>query len=136
MKLLSVYYGTDQYDYEAEPYHCVAKYRITSLDVDYHKEKAHVDLQNGKCYWYILVVTDVNPTTGATTTEHFYESLPQKEKIVLNAAAKGKHSPVAKKKNKLVMDPAVAMPNLFDGFFAVPAGQAVTIVPAPEELEF
>lgn len=41
-----------------------------------------------------------------------------------------------RKKNKLVMDPAVAMPNLFDGFFAVPAGQAVTIVPAPEELEF
>jgi len=106
MRTLQVYYGTDPYSFDQEPYHYASKAAATSGDVEYHIAKAVQDLQKGTCYWYMVCVLDINPYTGECVCSTFSDRVTEKQKIILNPSAKGFKRP---KSNFKFVAPAATM---------------------------
>ncbi|MFZ2190116.1 MAG: hypothetical protein WAV48_05010 [Candidatus Magasanikiibacteriota bacterium] len=88
MKILNVYYGTDAYSFESEPFHAHCRYSCDEEHITLHIGRAKEHLQMGKCFWYLVNVCDVNPHTGAVEVRNYYDSVEEKQKIILNARAK------------------------------------------------
>lgn len=93
MKMLNVYYGQDPYNFTKGINHYTAVVPAQEEDIEYSKQHAAKTLKAGHCYWYLVAVVDVCPFTGTTSTETYYDHVPEKEKIILNKHAKGKAMP-------------------------------------------
>lgn len=101
MKILNVYYGVKSYDFDHEPYHYKSLQRASDGDITYAREKAEQDLKVENCFWYLVSVLDLCPYTGEAVSTTFYNSVPEKQKIVLNAPAR----PSTKKKPGVLYHP-------------------------------
>jgi hypothetical protein len=115
MKILNVYWGTDAYTFESEPFHACCKYSASDDYVLLVLDKAEQALHYGKCYWYLVSVVEFNPLTGESVNTNTYRGVTEKAKIILNARAKknnikGKELPQAIF-DDLIPWPAVPMHN-------------------------
>lgn len=98
MKILNVYYGTDAYCFETEPFHAHCRYSVDEEYISTYIDKARDALQRGKCFWYLVSVVDFNPITGIAETRNYYDGVKEKAKTILNARAKqGLSTPVLPK---------------------------------------
>jgi hypothetical protein len=123
MKILNVYWGTDAYTFESEPFHSCCKYQATDEMVSYQFDKSLMALSNGKCYWFLISVVDLNPLTGEAVNTNTYRGVSEKAKIILNPCAK-KNSIKSKEPQQAIFDDLIPWP-------AVP-----TTNPVPEVIGF
>lgn len=97
MKMMNVYYGQDPYDFERNVNHYTALIKALEEDVDHQRHRAHEAFEQGKVCWYLITVVDINPRTGETIFEKYFECKEEKEKVILNARAKKPYEPKAHK---------------------------------------